>query len=69
MAARDFEDLLQVSVGIFTNVISLNMTRAIVFYSSFCRAVARSCQDRFSRSETDADRDARLTGEHVACGG
>ena len=41
MAAHDFEDILQVSVGIFTIVILLNVTGAIVFSSSFHRAVAR----------------------------
>lgn len=42
MAARDFEDILQVSVGISTIVILLNLPGAIVFYSSFHRTVARS---------------------------
>ena len=42
MAARDFEDILQVSFGIFTTVTMLNMTVAIVFYSGFCRTVTRS---------------------------
>ena len=42
MAARDFEDVLQVSVGIFIIVVLLNSVGAIVLYSGFRRLVARS---------------------------
>ena len=42
MAARDFEDVLQVSVGVFTVVILLNVIGALVLYSSFRGIAAKS---------------------------
>ena len=42
MAARNFEDVLQVSVGVFTAVILLNVIGALVLYSSFRGIAAKS---------------------------